>query len=89
MAILDFLRSNRDTVLCQSIRQVVSNAGAVPQRWFAENTANLNASEREGKLAYWHIPITMLDDGGLAINSTRVGRRYPLEPHRFPLGPRA
>jgi len=58
---------------------------AVPQRWFAENTANLNASEREGKLAYWHIPITTFDDGGLAINLTRVGRKYSLEPHKFPL----
>lgn len=66
----------------------LESAFAVPQKWFAENTDNLNVTEREGIRSYWHIPLTTLDGGGLAINLTRVGRKYSLEPHRFPLAPR-
>lgn len=61
---------------------------AVPQRWFAENAANLNATERDGNGSYWHIPLTTLADGGLAINLSKVGRKYSLEPHRFALAPK-
>ncbi len=32
---------------------------------------------------YWHLPLTTLDDGALAINMSRVGLKYPLEPYRF------
>jgi len=63
-------------------------AFAVPQEWFAENVANLNATERDGSRSYWHIPLTTLDGGGVAINLTKVGRKYSLEPYRFPLAPR-
>jgi hypothetical protein len=62
------------------------SAFAVPHKWLAENAANLNATEKEDG-RYWHIPLTTLDDGSLAINVTSVGRKYPLEPHRFPLAP--
>ena len=67
----------------------LDSAFPVPQRWFTENAANLNTTEREGERSYWHIPLTTLDDGSLAINLTRVGRKYLLEPHRFALAKRA
>ncbi len=67
----------------------LESAFAVPQEWFAENVANLNTTEREGTRSYWHIPLTTLDDGSLAVNLTKVGRRYSLEPHRFSLPPRS
>jgi hypothetical protein len=67
----------------------LEDAFAVPQKWFAENSANLNVTERDGPRSYWHIPLTALDGGGLAINLNKVGRKYSLEPHRFPLAPRA
>lgn len=66
----------------------LESAFAVPQSWFAENASHLNATEREGARSYWHIPLTTLNDGSLAINLTKIGRRYSLEPHRFPLAPR-
>ncbi len=62
-------------------------AFAVPRQWFAENANDLSVSERDGSRAYWHIPMTTLEDGTLAINLTRAGRKYSLEPHRFPLAP--
>ncbi len=65
----------------------LNSAFAVPQRWFEENTKNLNSTERDGRGSYWHIPLTTLDDGSLAINLTKVGKKYSLEPHRFDLAP--
>ena len=67
----------------------MNSAFAVPQGWFAENIGNLNMTEREGGRSYWHIPLTTLDDGALAINLTKVGRKYSLEAHRFSLAPNA
>ncbi|MCA2968231.1 MAG: hypothetical protein INH43_06930 [Acidobacteriaceae bacterium] len=61
----------------------LESAFAIPQRWLAENAANFNATEREESRLYWHIPLTTLDGGKLAINLSKVGRKYPLEPHRF------
>jgi hypothetical protein len=61
----------------------LDSAFAVPQRWFAENAYNLNATERDGNRRYWHIPLTTVDGGDLAINLTKIGQKYSLEPHRF------
>ncbi|MEP7364040.1 MAG: hypothetical protein ABI972_12355 [Acidobacteriota bacterium] len=60
-------------------------AFAIPYAWFAENTQNLNSSERNGSLAYWHVPLTTMDDGSLAINLSKVGRKVSLAPFQFPL----
>ena len=67
----------------------LESAFAVPQKWFAKNAANLNTTERQESRSYWHIPLTTLDDGSLAINLSKIGRKYSLEPHRFPLAPRS
>jgi hypothetical protein len=37
--------------------------------------------------SYWHIPLPTMPDGSLAINLSKVGRKYSLEPHRFSLKP--
>jgi hypothetical protein len=63
-------------------------AFAIPQRWLTENVNNLNRTERDNDRSYWHIPLTTLEDGTLAINLSKVGRKYPLAPHRFPLAPK-
>lgn len=65
----------------------LESAFAVPQSWFAENAKHLNATERDATQTYWHIPLTF-DSGGLAINLTKAGWKYSLEPHRFSLSPR-
>jgi len=66
----------------------MESAFAVPQKWFAENLANLNTTERKESRSYWHIPLTTVEGGGLAVNLSRVGRKYSLEPHRFSLAAR-
>lgn len=68
----------------------LESAFVVPQKWFAENAGDLNVAGKrdDGTPSHWHIPLTTLDGGGLAINLTKVGRKYSLEPHRFPLAPR-
>lgn len=61
----------------------LDSAFAVPQSWFAENKQNLNMTEKEDGGSYWHIPLTTMPDGSLAINLSKVGRKYSLESHRF------
>jgi hypothetical protein len=63
----------------------LASAFAVPQRWLAENKQNLNMTEKPDGRSYWHIPLTTLSDGSLAINLSKVGKKYSLEPHRFAL----
>jgi hypothetical protein len=38
-----------------------------------------------GDRSYWHVPVTTLDNGKLAINTSKVGSKMPLEPYRFEL----
>jgi hypothetical protein len=60
-------------------------AFAVPQTWFKENAQYLNVTEREGERSYCHIPLTTLEDGSLAINLSKIGRKVSLAPYQFPL----
>jgi hypothetical protein len=57
-------------------------AFAVPYRWLQENKKNLNVTDR-GDRSYWHVPITTLDSGKLAINTSKISSKSPLEPYRF------
>jgi hypothetical protein len=59
-------------------------AFAIPHAWFAANKKNLNMTE-SGDRSYWHVPVTTLDDGKLAINTSKIGSKLPLEPYRFDL----
>lgn len=57
-------------------------AFAVPFSWLQANKDSLNRTD-SGDRSYWHIAITTLDDGGLAINSSKIGLKTPLAPFRF------
>ena len=57
-------------------------AFAVPYSWLAANKKNLNMTEN-GDRSYWHVPVTTLDNGNLAINTSKIGSKTPLEPYRF------
>jgi hypothetical protein len=64
---------------------VVDSAFAAPQSWFAENKQDLNTTEKPEGGSYWHVPLTTLADGSLAVNLSKVRKTYSLEPHRFSL----
>ena len=59
-------------------------AYAVPYSWVAAKKKHLNMTDR-GERSYWHVALTTLDSGALAINVSRLGNRVSLEPYRFPL----
>jgi hypothetical protein len=59
-------------------------AFAVPFSWLHQNKKNLNMTDR-GERSYWHIPVTTLENGRLAINMSKVGAKAALNPYRFAL----
>jgi hypothetical protein len=58
-------------------------AFAVPYTWLLANKQNLNRTD-SGDRSYWHVALTTMDDGKLAINTSKVGVKTPLEQFRFP-----
>jgi hypothetical protein len=58
-------------------------AFAVPYSWLLANKQNLNRTD-SGDRSYWHVALTTMDDGKLAINTSKVGVKTPLEQFRFP-----
>jgi hypothetical protein len=61
-----------------------NEAYAVPYSWLAANKQNLNMTDR-GEKSYWHIPVTTLANGNLAINTSKIGAKTALKPFAFPL----
>jgi len=59
-------------------------AFAVPYSWILANKQNLNMTDK-GERSYWHVALTTLENGGLAINTSRIGIKTSLEPYRFSL----
>ena len=59
-------------------------AFAIPYSWIKKNKTHLNVTDR-GERSYWHVPITTLDNGKLAINTSKVGTKVALEPYRYAL----
>jgi hypothetical protein len=55
---------------------------AVPYSWLLENKKNLNKTDT-GDRSYWHIALTTLEAGNLAINISRIGVKKSLAPYRF------
>jgi hypothetical protein len=51
----------------------LDSAFAIPRSWFAKNLDNLNTTERPDGQHYWHLALTTLPDGTLALNVSRVG----------------
>lgn len=79
----DFLSEGEDSFFVLSCMDR-DEAFAIPFAWLAENRQNLNTTER-GEKSYWHVPITTLPGGDLAINTSRVGTKTPLSGYRFQL----
>lgn len=59
-----------------------NDAFAVPYSWLKANKKNLNMTDR-GDRSYWHIAITTLDGGELAINMSKIGVKERLSPFSF------
>jgi hypothetical protein len=57
-------------------------AYAVPYSVINQNKNSLNMTDR-GDRSYWHIALTTLDDGALALNLSRIGRKLSLKPFSF------
>jgi hypothetical protein len=55
---------------------------AVPYSWILANKQNLNMTDN-GDRSYWHVALTTLEDGGLAINTSKIGAKTALAPYRF------
>lgn len=60
------------------------DAFALPYSWIEQNKKNLNVTDR-GDKSYWHVPITTLDGGKLAVNTSKIGSKTALEPYRYSL----
>jgi len=63
-------------------------AYAVPYAIIDQNKNNLNMTDR-GERSYWHIALTTLEDGSLAINLSRVGAKLSLKEFAFSLTTKA
>ena len=76
-----FLADGRDAYFILSCMD--RNEGfAIPYAWLKKNRANLNQTDR-GDKSYWHVPVTTIDGGALAINMSKVGTKYPLSSFKF------
>lgn len=79
-----FLAEGKDGFLILSCMDR-DEAYAVPYSWISANKQNLNMTDR-GERSYWHVPVTTLDGGDLAINMSKVGNKAALKAFRFLLG---
>ena len=60
-----------------------NEAYAIPYSWLASNKQNLNMTDN-GERSYWHLALTTLENGKLAINTSKIGVKTSLEEYRFP-----
>jgi hypothetical protein len=77
----DFLGESDDSyfVLACMDRE---EAFAVPHSWLKANLNKFNMTDR-GERSYWHVPITTLPNGHLAINMSKVGEKRDLSTDQF------
>jgi hypothetical protein len=59
-----------------------NEAYALPYSFISGNKKNLNVTDK-GDRSYWHVALTTLEDGSLAVNLSRVGTKAPLKPFAF------
>lgn len=59
-----------------------TEAFAVPYTWILAHKQDLNMTDN-GDRSYWHVALTTIEDEKLAINTSKVGTKTPLEPYRF------
>jgi hypothetical protein len=62
----------------------LAEAFAVPYAWIKAHKQDLNMTDN-GDRSYWHVALTTLEDGNLAINTSKVGMKIPLDQYRFSL----
>jgi hypothetical protein len=73
----EFLADGRESFFIMSCMDR-EEAFAVPYSWLQQNKKNLNMTDR-GEGSYWHLPVTTLENGSLAINLSKVTTKIPLE----------
>jgi len=61
-----------------------AEAYAVPFSVLDKNKKSLNMTDR-GDRSYWHVALTTMEDGCLAINLSRIGKKLALKPFAFGL----
>jgi hypothetical protein len=76
-----FLAQGREGffILCCMDR---NDAFAIPYAWIEQNKNNMNVTDR-GDRSYWHVPVTTVEAGRLAINLSKIQVKSALEPYRF------
>jgi len=57
-------------------------AYALPYSWINANKKNLNMTEK-GDKSYWHVALTTMEDGSLAVNLSRIGSKASLKTFAF------
>ena len=62
-----------------------SEAYAIPHRDIENILPLLNATVRSKGQIYWHVAITTMSDGDLAINLSKTGAKIGLKGYAFPL----
>ena len=72
----DFLNEGKDAYFILSCMDR-DEAFAIPYSWLRDNLATLNQTDR-GERSYWHIPVTILPGGELAINASKVSLKTQL-----------
>jgi hypothetical protein len=77
----EFLAEGRESYFIVSCMDR-DEAFAIPYSWITKNKNNLNMTDR-GERSYWHLSITTLDDGALAINMSKIGSKAALQPYRY------
>jgi hypothetical protein len=77
----EFLASGRESYFILACMDL-DHAFAVPYSWVAANKKNLNVTDR-GEKSYWHVALTTVENGALAINVSRIGQKLLLAPFSF------
>jgi hypothetical protein len=79
----EFLKEGEDSYLILACMDS-DDAFALPYRWITTQKRFLNMTER-GDRSYWHIHLTALDDGSLAIIVAKKKEKVPLAKYRYSL----
>jgi hypothetical protein len=77
----DFLSAAKESFLVLSCMDR-KEAFALPYSWLAENKKSLNMTDN-GERSYWHIAVTTIHTGELAINLSKIGNKVALKAFRL------
>ena len=79
----EFLREGKTAFLVLACMDRTT-AYAIPYATLAPLLTKLNKSEASRR-SYWHLPLTQLESGELALNVSLVGKKVSLKPFEYPL----